>query len=192
MKIQSNNRIAGLSLMEAIVVIGIMTVILFMVTEIMILNYNLFESQVRRSENETGAIITTKTISQMTRSATSIESTHLFGGDTHTSSSSTLVLKLPAIDANDNILEGIFDYVAFYRDDTDTDKIMAVTDGDALSVRPDNTRLITANNQSLTFRYNDPTISEADRVSIYILNQQSYRNSTLKSRGWTSVFLRNQ
>ena len=180
-----------MSLLEAIVVMGIMAIVLFMVTEIMILNYTIFERQSRRSDNETGAIIAAKTVSQMTRSAAAVESSHVFDSATHTSSS-TLVLKLPAIDASDTILESTFDYIAFYRDDVETDKIMAVIDADALSVRQDSTRLITANNQSLMFRYNDPIIGDANRVSIYIMNQQTYRDSTLTTRGWTSIFLRNQ
>ncbi len=185
------NNLIGLSLMEAMAVIGIMMVVLLIVIQIFILNYQIFSSQTKKVDNEAGAIIAAKTVSQMTRGAISIEPSRVFGSNTITSSSTALVLKLPSVDVDNNILVNTFDYVAFYRDDTETTKIFTVTDADPLSTRIDSTRLITAYNQTFVFRYNDPNIVQANRVSLYVQNQQTGRDTILKTRGWTSIFMRN-
>lgn len=177
--------------MEAMAVIGIMMVVLLIVIQIFILNYQIFSSQTKKVDNEAGAIIAAKTVSQMTRGAISIEPSRVFGSNTITSSSTALVLKLPSVDVDNNILVNTFDYVAFYRDDTETTKIFTVTDADPLSTRIDSTRLITAYNQTFVFRYNDPNIVQANRVSLYVQNQQTGRDTILKTRGWTSIFMRN-
>jgi hypothetical protein len=101
------------------------------------------------------------------------------------------VLKLPAIDAAGDVVPNAFDYVGFYRDTSETNKIFAVIDADDSSARLDSDRLITNYNQMLDFRYNNPTITDANRVSVYILNQQTQKGIELNTRGWTSIFLRN-
>lgn len=187
----TNNRWAGLSLMEAIVVVGVMTIIMFIVTQIFIINYDLFLKQSKRTDNETGAVTAARTVSQMARGAVSVEQSHGFDGDLVVSSSTALVLKLPSIDGSGNIVPNTYDYVGFYRDATETNKMFAIIDADDASVRVDSDRLITNYNQMLDFRYNNPTITEASRISIYILNQQIQKDIELNTRGWTSIFLRN-
>lgn len=177
--------------MEMIVVIGVMTVVLMVVTQMFILNYNIFENQSSRSTNETGAILAVKDVSQMTRGALNIEASHVFGSDTRTSSSSALVLRLPTVNATGSLITDSFDYVAFYADPADQTRIMSDTDAADGSYRLDGTRLITAHNQAMIFRYNAPVLTDADRVSLYVVNSQTQRDVTVVSRGWTSIFLRN-
>lgn len=188
----NRRRPAGLSLMEMMVVIGIMMILLLIITQIFAVNYDIFLKQSKRTDNEVGAILAAKTISQMARGALNIEESRTIGGTLYASSASQLVLRLPAIDASNNILPGTFDYVAFYRSPTQTTKIFAVTEADAGSFRQSNTRLITAYNSTLIFRYNDPVPTEADRVSLLVVNTQTQRGITLTTKGWTSIFLRNR
>jgi hypothetical protein len=185
------SRKAGLSLREVIVVVGIMTMVLFMVTEIFRLNYVIYQSQSRRSENETGAVLAANAISKITRGASEVEASHVFGGDTQTTSSTVLVLKTPSIDSSDNIIPGSYDHIAFYRHATETTKIFSVVDADPASARVDSDRMITDNNQRLFFRYDDPSPAAARRISVFVQNQQTSRGTTLTTRGWTSIFLRN-
>lgn len=187
----SANRRRGVSLMETIIVIGIMSVLMLVVTQIFLLNYEIVDKQSGRAANETGAILAAKTISQMTRGASAVEASHVFSGTTRTSSSTTLVLKMPSIDSSGNVLAATFDYVAIYRHTTNTDELHVAIDAATGSYRQDGSRRLTANNQTLTFFYNDPTLTETDRVSAYVVNSQTKRGTTLTTRGWTSIFLRN-
>ncbi len=187
-----SRRTAGLSLMEMMVVIGIMMFLLVIITQIFALNYDIFAKQSKRTDNEVGAILTAKTISQMARGALSVEASRTIDGTLYTSSDSQLVLKMPAVDAANNIIVNAFDYVAFFRSPTQPTRIMAATEADAGSVRQTNTRLITDFNTALVFRYNNPVPADADRVSLLVINTQTQRSLTLTTKGWTSIFLRNR
>jgi hypothetical protein len=182
----------GISLMETMVVIGIMMFLLLIITQIFALNYDIFAKQSKRSDNEIGAILTAKTISQIARGAESIEAAHTFNSTVRTSSSAELVLKLPSVDASNNVIASSYDYVAFYRSSSTPTNIMVVTEAAAGSARIAGTRLITAHNAVLTFRYNNPTITDASRVSLYLVNTQSQRGLTMTTKAWTSIFLRNK
>ena len=184
-------RLTGVSLMETIVVIGIMALIMILISQIFVLNYEMFFKQSLRTDNETGAILAARSISQLARGAIAVEASHNFGGTTYTSSDSTLVLKMPAVDGSDNIIGGVFDYAAFYRHPTETTKIFVVVDPGTGSVRQPGTRRITSYNDTLAFRYNAVDITRADRISVLIINQQTRRGATIASRSWTSIFLRN-
>lgn len=184
-------RFAGVSLMETIVVIGVMAIIMLVVTQLFILNYQIYAVQNKRADNDTGAVIAAQSISQTVRGASNVETSHVFGGVTHTSSTSELVLKTPAFDAGGNPVVLAYDYVAIYRDGTDATKIFAVTDADPAGAKSDGSRLITAYNASMIFRYNNSDITDANRVSVYLVNTQINRGATLTSRAWTSIFLRN-
>ena len=183
---------AGISLMETMVVIGIMIVLLLIITQIFALNYDIFAKQSKRSDNEVGAILAAKTVSQMARGAEAVEASHVFSGTTRTSSSTAVVLKLPSVDASNAIITGSYDYVAFYRSAATPTKIMVDTEGAGGSARLSGTRLITAYNTTLIFRYNDPVITDADRVSLFLINSQTQRGLTLTTKAWTSIFLRNK
>lgn len=183
---------AGLSLMEMMVVIGIMMMLLLLITQIFALNYDIFAKQSKRTDNEVGAILAAKTISQMSRGALAVEASRTIGGTLYTSSDSQLVLKIPSVDASNNIIAGQYDYVAFYRSPTQTTKIFAVTEAYSGSIRKSNTRLITAYNTALIFRYNNPSPASANRVSMLVINTQTQRGITLTTKGWTSIFLRNR
>jgi Tfp pilus assembly protein PilW len=188
---KQRRRTAGVSLLETIVVVGVMSIIMLTITQIFILNYNIYSRQSKRAGNDTGAILTAQAISQLTRGASNVETSHVFNGTTRSSSSSTLVLKMPALDVNGVPIPMTYDYVAIYRDATVTTKIFIDTDADPASFRKDGTRLITDYNATMIFRYNSTDITTADRVAVYLVNTQTDRTSTLTSRAWTSIFLRN-
>jgi hypothetical protein len=177
--------------METIVVVGVMALIMLIISQIFVLNYEMFFRQSLRTDNETGAILAARSISQLSRGAIAVEASHDFSGTVHTSSDSTLVLKMPAVDGSDNIIAGVYDYAAFYRDPTDATKIFIVTDPGSGSVRQLSARRLTSYNDTLIFRYNAATITAADRISVLLINQQTRRGATVTNRAWTSIFLRN-
>lgn len=181
----------GVTLMETVVVIGVMSVLMLIITQIFLINYDIFEKQMRRTDNETGAILAAKTISQMARGASAIMTSQVIGGTAYASSDAALVLKLPAINASGQILPGVYDHIAFYRDGVTPTKIFAATEAGTGSARQNGNRLITAYNQTLVFRYGNPDLTKANRVSVYLVNSQTRRETTLTTRAWTSIFLRN-
>lgn len=181
----------GFSLMEAITVIGIMTIVLVMVDQIFAVSYDVFVKQSARTDNEVGAILATRTISDLARGAAAIESSATVDGTAYATTDQVLVLKMPTVDASNNVVAGSYDHVAFYRDGTDTTKIYADTEAAAGSKRLTGKKLVTAYNLALRFRFNDPDVTKATRVQVYLVNTQTKRSTTLTTKAWTAIFLRN-
>ncbi len=184
-------RPAGVSLMETMVVVAVMAMLLLIITQIFALNYRILEQQAARADNETGAIITARTISQAARGAIAVVASYTIGGTLYTSSSTTLVVKMPALSSSGTVIVNAYDYMAFFRDPLKPAYIKVATEADAGSIRRSGSRLMTNYNQTLIFRYDNPDITKANRVSMYLVNSQVKRGQTYTTRAWTAIFLRN-
>jgi hypothetical protein len=182
----------GLSLMEAVAVLGVMMIILVMVSEIFSVNMNLITTQLRRTDTSTGAIQAIRQISEQARGASAVVASRVIDGTSYVTSDDTLVLQMPSIDGSGDIVPGQSDYVAFYHDPGDSSKIYAIVDPGTGSYRAQSNRLMSGYNSVMTFRYNSPTESDATRVSVYIENSRTYRDRDIVSTAWTSIFLRNR
>ncbi|MEA3249213.1 MAG: prepilin-type N-terminal cleavage/methylation domain-containing protein [Patescibacteria group bacterium] len=182
----------GFSLMESITVLGVMAMLLIIIAQIFIVSYDIYAKQTAKADNSTSAVLAARAISESTRGATEVLDTGTINSTVYTSSDDELVLKLPAIDGSGNIIVDSYDYIAFYRDGTDTTKIFSDIESDASSYRFSGQKLVTAYNEAMNFRYNNPTIADASRVSIYIRNAQVVRQANLEAEAWTSIFLRNR
>lgn len=182
---------AGFTIVETIVVIGIMTILLLIVNQIFIINYDIVSKQTGRTDSEGGAVLATRFISELARGAVSVEATAVINGDAYTSSADALVLKLPSIDEANQVIAASYDYVAIARDPLDAERIVAYSSPAAGSARFTGTRLVTDYNDELIFRYNASDIAAADRVSVYLVNRKTVRGATTVARASTSLFLRN-
>ncbi len=70
----------------------------------------------------------------------------------YTSSSSTVVLKIPSIDSSDNVLINTFDFVVFSKD---SDKLIFKLFPDSLSSRKSQDQILSLNVDSVNFAYFD-------------------------------------
>ena len=182
---------AGFTIVETIVVIGIMTILLLIVNQIFIINYDIVSKQTGRTDSEGGATLATRFISELARGAMSVEASAVINGTTYTSSDDTLVLKLPSVDDANQIIAANYDYVAIARDPLDAERIVAYASPAAGSARFSGSRLVTDYNDALIFRYNASDITTADRVSVHLVNRKTVRGATTVARASTSLFLRN-
>lgn len=188
----TQNDAYGVSLMETMIVIGVMAILLVIVAQIFALNYDVYAKQTARLDADTGAVFAARKISDFTRGASKVLATQNINGTWYTTSQDELVLRVPSIDANRDIIDATFDYIAIYRDATDTSKIFADTEIGTGSSRANGTKLITAHNGTMKFRYNAPDETDATRVSVFMINTKTVRGSTISSRAWTSLLLRNK
>jgi len=180
-----------MTLAETLSAIGIMTLVLLIVTQIFIINYDVALKQTSRIDNDVGAVFAVRRISDAARGAADVVASRTINGTAYTSSASSLVLQLPSLDSSYNVIAGTYDYIAFYRDATATTKVFTDTEPGSGSIRVGGKRLMSAYNQTMTFRYNNAAISSADRVSVYLVNQQTVKGAQFTTRAWTSLFLRN-
>jgi hypothetical protein len=190
-------RNGGTSLIELICVIGIMTIVMVMINDIFRVEYDYTVKALARIDNDNGAVMAVRRMGELARGSTAVLSSKTINGTLYTTSTNALVLQVPSIDSTGNIISGCSDYVAIYRHATRTTEIWTdidinnVTCAAGTSVRPDGQRLLTGNNSTLTFSYNNWHPYSATRVSVFLVNQKTVRSATLTTKTWTSIFLRN-
>lgn len=182
----------GLSLIEALTVIGIMVIMIVVVDQIFSANYDLLTRQLVRIENDNGATLAIRRIGELVRGATTVVASGDVNGTTYASDASTLVLQMPSLDANGNIIAAQYDHIAVYRDTTVTEKIMTDTETGTGSVRASGQHPLTDNNQVLTFSYDAASPEEAARVSVFLVNAKTVRGAEIESKAWTASYLRNR
>jgi len=178
--------------MEGITVLGVMSLLLIIIAQIFLVSYDVYAKQTAKADNSTSAVLAARTISESARGAMVVLGTYTINGTVYASSADELVLKVPAVDGTGNIIIDSYDYIAFYRDGTDSTKIFSDIEPDDNSYRYPGQKLVTAYNEAMVFRYDDPDVAEATRVSIYIRNAQFVRKTSLEAEAWTSIFLRNR
>ncbi|MFH2062660.1 MAG: hypothetical protein ABIJ46_00700 [bacterium] len=182
----------GFTLMESVAVLGVVTLLLTLVIQVFMVSYSAYRKQSTRAENDAQAIMATRLISEAARGADEVLATATVNGTEYSSSASELVLKLPSVNTDGNVIEGEYDYLAVYRDDGDDSRIYVDTEPNAGSYRPSGQKLLTSDNDWLIFRYDSPNVAEASRVSVFLRNAKTARDTTVISESWTSIFIRNR
>lgn len=177
--------------METMVVVGVMTIIMVVVSQVFVVNGRLMATTIARVDDENGATVAIRKIGDLTRGASEIVASKDMNGTIYTTGASTLVLKIPSVDASGAIVTSSYDYVAFYRHATKTSEIWTDTYAATGSARKDGQKRLTAYNSILTFSYNDYAPTKANRVSVFLVNSQKVHGQTLTTKAWTSIFLRN-
>lgn len=188
---------AGFTIIEATVSMFIITIIMMVLNEIFIVNYDFTVKALARVDNDNGAILATRRLGELTRGATAVLSSKTINSTLYTTGTNVLVLQVPALDSAGNIIAGCSDYVAIYRSGSDPTEVWTDIDVNDVpcyggtSVRLDGKKLLTANNTTLTFSYNNSHPYDADRISVFLVNEQTVRGTTVTTKMWTSIFMRN-
>jgi hypothetical protein len=182
----------GMSLVEAIASIAIMAIIMIVVDQVFIVNQDILAKQLVRADNDNGAVSAIKRLGELTRGASAVLVSYTINGTNYITSPTTLVIRIPSVNSSGNIVSSTsYDYLAVYRDSTDSTKIYTDTQTATGSARVSGQHLLTAYNSILTFSYNNSSTPQATRVSVYLVNQQTVRSTTQTTKAWTSIFLRN-
>ncbi len=120
--------------------------------------------------------------------ADQVLTSHTFSGVSRTSSASTLVLELPAIDATGAVIAGSYDYIAFYTDGT---SVYEAVDANASSSRTSRTRLLSDTIQSLTFSYDNVSFPAVTSVTVDVTTSASFKTQSTQTHLREQVYLRN-
>ncbi len=181
----------GMTLTETLIAVAILVIIGVALAQMTMVTLDISSRQSKNYSLETNAAILLKTLNDNFGHASGIELARTFGTTAYTSSSTTLILRIPSLDSSRNIITGVYDYIVFYRDPDNPTHINYTLDAGTGSIRVSGTKTLTTNNASLTFRYNAQDLVSSNRISIALEQTQSHRNTTLTTTGWTSLFLHN-
>lgn len=185
-------KLKGFTLIEAIVYLAIASIILVIITQIFISQSQIYDTETSRVDIDLYAKQALNRIVTNSVSALGVVATQAISGDTYTASSSTLILKLPAIDLNQNLISNKYDYVVFYLEPTDQTKLYLKMDADPSSSRQDAATLLATFVESLNFRYNMPVIAEANKVEISLNLARVTRGQKHTAQSSTAIFFKNK
>lgn len=189
MKINSLNLQKGLGMAELIISLAIL-LILGALLVIFYVGYNQSLSFLTASENvnaSAGAVVAD--MSSTIRLADQVLSSHNFSGTIYTTSSTTLVIELPTIDAAGTIQATKHDYVAYFMSGGIIKKI---TDADALSSRKTGIHVLSNVGTYLSFGLDTWVVANALVVTVDVRTSATVRSQTSQSQITQQIYLRNK
>jgi type II secretory pathway component PulJ len=181
-------RTQGFSLAEVVIAIGLFVLILFVLFNFFV-TYNAtyrYERALIQTAGSASAAV--RDVEAFTLQAYQVVSGHTFTSGTYTSSSTALVLELPAIDSSANVIVGAYDYVAFYLDGTNLYRILET---DPASTRAGGTKLLSTTVTDLLFTYDNTDVTQVTEVTISIDTATMIKGDPVESSLTQQVRLRN-
>jgi prepilin-type N-terminal cleavage/methylation domain-containing protein len=146
----------GLTLIEVLVVTGLTAILVTLGASIFLSNNLFYEFQGGKIEINNSAREAADKIDEFGREAIAVEASHTYLSTTHTTDADTMVFRLPALDAQNDIIEDIFDYVVVTASSTVPERLELYVDADPLSARPERELLLSDNLADFNIVYDDP------------------------------------
>ena len=126
-------------------------------------------------------------VDEAVRPASRVLVSHTFAGGTYATGATNLVLEAPSVDATGSVIDGRYDYTAFY---LASSTVYRASEPDAASARRAGTTVL-GEITALTFTYDSATISEITVVTLDVTASSTVRDTTAASRAKESVRLCN-
>lgn len=165
----------GATLLELAVTVAVGSVVFLIIGAIFLAQGRFFAIQDAISETQVNAFAAADAVGRYAGSARAVVSGAAINGASYTTSESTLVLRLPAIDAQGEVIAGAWDHVAFTTDPSDPSRFLLDLEADAASARESLTIRPAAFVDKLIFRYNAVEATSADAVELTIRTKKSVR-----------------
>lgn len=179
----------GLTLVEVLIAMGVAIVVGALLVVIIVNSAGLFYTQSSRVSQGLGANDALSKIRSSIKESNAIAASFSLGGTTYTSSGTEIVLKIPSIDAQGNVILNTFDFVVVSQD---SDKLTFKLFPDAASSRKSQDQIFSTNLDNLSFKYLDlqnppsevtPTAATKVRITLSLKQKsgQSFEISTATS-----------
>lgn len=180
---------SGVTLVETLIIITIFVILSSITSAIIISAYKVVsEQQIYMDLQQEGATAM-REITKQANLAFSVTNYPEIA-PTHSSGPSQLVLKVNAIDTNQNPVADKYDYFIFYLDGT---SLKMLIDADPASTgRTDETRVIANFVKKIIFRYNKVDPTQAKIAYITLILSKTYKGLEKEIISQSSAYLRNK
>ncbi|MEA3272518.1 MAG: prepilin-type N-terminal cleavage/methylation domain-containing protein [Patescibacteria group bacterium] len=182
----------GFTIIEITIVIAIAAIAMLTVGSLFITQWQLYRSESAIAEIKAQNMLAQKTITSAIEESFNVMSSSTINNVSYVSDENTIVLKLPAIDSNQDIIPDNFDYVAFERDGTNPTLLISDTETDATSIRPSGKKTIAQFVSTLNFGYNDSVWNNVSLVEITNITQKQAGDVLRESKTFKAVKLKNK
>jgi|GEM_PF-1666894 len=183
--------LAGFTLLEVIIALSIFVIIALIIASAFVSHYRLYNFSAVQSDLKSQSISILDRISRVANESSAIAASHAFGSLTLTSTSTTIVFQLPAKDASDNIISGVYDYIAFKKSPTST-ILYEYIDGGAGSIRKTSGKTLSLFVSNVIFRYNSSVASNSTNAEALLTLVKTLSGAEKTYTNSTTVYLRNK
>lgn len=111
---------------------------------------------------------------------------------TYTTDEDTVIINLPSIDQNQDIIDGSFDTIVYQRDPLDLSKLKSITSSAVGSSRPSGTKLVSNDVDLFILNYNNVSFDQSSKVEIIFGNARMNKNKKIQIISQVSASLRNK
>ncbi len=180
----------GVTLIESVVVIAILVIATLIVSATFVSLYNIAQINLAAFEVKSQAGVALQRMTENIEEASLVLSSFTIHSHLYTTSENTLVLKLPSVSSEGEIIPGNFDYAAIFV--SAPSNLIMDTEPSASSARPDGEIILSNLAENLNFRYNSSTSTDITTVEIFLKTAKSSQNSTKTSTLSTTAHLENK
>ena len=180
----------GFTLAEVLVVTFLFVILIMIGAGIFLYNNRFYENQ----SGEVFSISATREagdkINEFTRQAVAIESAYTYNSINYSTGAQIVVLKLPALEADNDIIAGVYDYVIIGASSTAPSLLELITAPHSASARPGRYLLLSNKLAALNFTYDNTNLALAKSI-IYDITVKETGRSPAQERVRGSATLRN-
>ncbi len=179
------------STMIGLIVMGMISILYVGANNSMVVGLSLAEI------NSDGRVTMDRIVRDVRR-ATDIETNRTISGTSYVTGDDELIIEVPAIDANRDILDGTFDYVVYALDSTDATRMRKIVDPDGTSSRTSSDQIVAKNIESFALSSGGTGLSSVGSLSAITtlqiavtVSKQPLQNKTVSQTLNSDVELRN-
>lgn len=169
----------GITTLELAVSMAVGAMIFTILGSIFIAQGRYFAIEDAIAETQYNAFQAVDTVGLYALSASQVVGSRTINGTAYASGTSTLVLEIPTVDADGDVVPSTFDYVAFALYPSDPTRLAVDIDAGTNSALTDATRLPAALVDKLIFRYNAVDPTAATTVEMYVRTRKDVRGQTV-------------
>lgn len=193
---------SGLTIIELLVAISISVIVAGVISAVFINAWRAHISQEDYTELQQKSRLSIDEITNTIKVSSGVLVSHTNGGNTYTTSASTIVLKTPAINASNQVLTGT-DYIIFRINPADNTKLERVVIADPASTRANLPPSLNLNDRmgSLAFVYNNSSgqinlgtgdVTTTTNVDTTVTSQKTSQGRQITRVLDNKVYLRNK
>ena len=182
-------RTRGATLLELSVSLGIATLVFMIVGGIFIAQGRYFAIEDATAETQYNAFQIMDTVGLYASSARAVTGSRTINGTAYVSGTATVILELPSIEADGDVIAGSYDYVALGLYGPSPERFVVDIDAATGSDRVDATQLKGDLVEKVIFRYNTVSATSATAIDLYVRTEKTVRNQVIRMPLGKSYYL---
>ena len=179
----------GFSVPEMVVIIFLSSVVFLGISQIYITYNSSYLYQNASINASLSAASFVNETADMALQASNIVASRTVSGTLYTTGSTTVILEIPSIDNDGDIITSTYDYAILFGSTTEAYRIM---DAAASSARLDGTKMFSEVVSNLTFTYDNASPTVATALTVDITNQTAVKQQVVSTHLKQTVYLRNK